>query len=96
MANAQATVSFDAPVNDGGSPITEYTVSAFEGNATVASTTMSGAASPITVTGLTNGVSYTFTVHATNSAGNSAESAPSNAVTPTADVPGAPTNVVAV
>jgi hypothetical protein len=36
------------------------------------------------VTGLTNGVSYRFSVHATNAAGNGPESALSNAVTPTA------------
>jgi uncharacterized repeat protein (TIGR01451 family) len=33
---------------------------------------------------LTNGTTYTLTVHATNATGNSAESAPSAAVTPTA------------
>jgi hypothetical protein len=47
------------------------------------------------VTGLTNGVSYTFTVTATNAIGTSPPSAPSNAVIPKADLPSAPTNVVA-
>ena len=46
--------------------------------------------SPITVGGLTNGDSYTFTVTATNANGTGAASAPSNAVTPTAPQ-GAPT-----
>ena len=32
------------------------------------------------VTGISNGTTYTFTVHATNGIGNSPESAPSNAV----------------
>ena len=45
-----------------------------------------------TVTGLTNGQSYTFRVRAVNSAGASAASTASASVTP-ATVPGAPTNL---
>jgi hypothetical protein len=44
----------------------------------------------ITVSGLTTGTAYTFTVKATNGIGQSAASAASNSVTP-ATVPGAPT-----
>jgi uncharacterized protein (TIGR02145 family) len=83
--NAQATVTFTAPVNNGGSPITGYTVSSNPGNITA-----NGTASPITVTGLTNGTAYTFTVIAINVKGNSSPSAASNSVTPST-VPGAPT-----
>jgi len=85
--NAQATVDFGAPVFDGGSPITSYTVTSAPGGITAV-----GTASPITVTGLTNGQAYTFTVTATNAIGTSPPSAPSNAVTP-ATVPDAPTAV---
>ena len=77
--NAKATVSFTPPVDVGGSAITGYTVTSAPG-----SHTGTGAVSPIDVNGLTNGVSYTFTVHATNAVGDSAESDPSNAVIPEA------------
>ena len=77
--NAQASVSFTAPSNNGGATITGYTVTSSPGGFT-----QSGAVSPITVTGLTNGTAYTFTVVATNSVGNSAASAASNSVTPAA------------
>ena len=83
--NAQATVTFTAPASNGGSAITGYTVTSNPGNFTG-----TGTASPITVTGLTNGTAYTFTVIATNANGNSLPSSASNSVTPSA-VPGAPT-----
>jgi len=47
-----------------------------------------GSSSPITVGGLTNGHSYTFTVTATNANGTGPASAPSNAVVPTSSAPG--------
>jgi hypothetical protein len=75
--DGQATVSFTAPVNNGGAPVTNYTVTSNPGGITA-----SGSASPITVTGLTNGVAYTFTVTATNSVGTGAASAATNSVTP--------------
>ena len=75
--NAQASISFTAPVNTGGTSITGYTVTSSPG-----SFTGTGTASPITVSGLTNGTAYTFTVTATNSAGTSVASAASNSVTP--------------
>jgi len=77
--NGQVTVSFTPPASDGGAAITSYTVTASPGGITA-----TGNASPITVTGLTNGTAYTFTVTATNSAGTGAASAASNSVTPQA------------
>ncbi len=77
--DAQASISFTAPVITGGAAITGYTVTANPGGATA-----TGASSPITLTGLTNGTPYTFTVTATNSVGTGGASAASNSVTPTA------------
>jgi Divergent InlB B-repeat domain/Fibronectin type III domain len=77
--NGQTTVSFSAPASNGGSAITSYTVTSSPGGLSV-----TGGASPLTVTGLTNGVGYTFTVTATNGVGTGPASAPSSAVTPTA------------
>ena len=85
--SGQVSVAF-TPGASNGAAITGYTVTSTPG-----SLTASGAGSPIVVTSLTNGTAYTFTVHATNSVGNSVESSPSAAVTP-ATVPGAPTGVV--
>jgi hypothetical protein len=79
--NATASVTFTAPASAGGSPITSYTVTSSPG-----SVTASGASSPITVTGLTNGTAYTFTVTATNAQGTGPASAASNSVTPAAPV----------
>jgi hypothetical protein len=76
LGNAEATIAFNRPDNDG-SPITSYTVTASPGGQTT-----SGKRSPLTLTGLTNGLLYTFTVTATNALGTSPASAPSNAITP--------------
>ena len=78
--NTNALVAFVAPSSNGGSAITGYTVTPYVG--AVAGTPVSGTGSPILVSGLTNGTTYTFTVKATNSVGNSSASAASNAITP--------------
>ena len=83
--NGQATIAFTAPASNGGSAITGYTVTCTAGATTATAT---GPASPLTVTGLTNGTAYTCSVVATNIAGNSAASG-TVTVTP-ATVPGAP------
>ena len=83
--NSQATVSFTAPASDGGSAITSYTVTSSPGGFMA-----SGASSPLTVSGLTNGTSYTFTVVATNSIGSSLSSSASSSIIP-ATTPSAPT-----
>ena len=93
---AQASVSWTAPANDGGSAITGYRITPFVGAVAQTPTTVGPGASPATVTGLTNGTTYTFTVAAINSVGAGPASAASNPVTPaTLSPPGAPTAVLA-
>jgi hypothetical protein len=87
--NKQVTVSFTPPASPSGSPITGYTVTSNPGNIMG-----KGTGSPITVSGLTNGQTYTFTVTAANKNGSGPASNPSNFATP-ATVPGAPTGVTA-
>lgn len=74
-----ATVPFTAPINNGASTITSYTVTSNPGGIT-GSLSQSGGGS-ITISGLTSGTSYTFSVTATNSIGTSVASSASNSVT---------------
>ena len=93
-ANAQSVVTFTAPASNGGAPISSYTVSASDTtNPSNPVVTQNGAASPITITGLTNGDTYSITVAANNVSGTGPSSGAATA-TP-ATVPGAPTNVTA-
>ena len=74
-----ATVSWTPPVSAAGGPITSYrATSSPDGRAC----TVSAPATSCTVTGLTNGRSYTFTVVAISSVGTSVSSAASAPVTP--------------
>lgn len=77
--NAQCSVAFTPPGSDGGATITGYTATSSPGGFTG-----TGAGSPVTVSGLSNGVGYTFTVVATNSQGDSSASSASNTCTPVA------------
>lgn len=70
------SVAFDAPAYTGTSAISAYTVTASPGGITA-----TGATSPIVVSGLSKSTSYTFTVVATNSAGDSETSSVSNQIT---------------
>jgi PKD repeat protein len=71
--SSQARISFTVPVNDGGTAITSYTASC---SATGQSTsTAVGTASPLLVASMSNGVSYTCSVTATNSVGTGPSSA---------------------
>jgi hypothetical protein len=78
---ASATLSWAAPASDGGSPITGYRIQVRQGNNVINSFNVAASPTSTTVTGLTNGLSYTFTVSALNEAGAGAATV-SNAVTP--------------
>jgi hypothetical protein len=75
--SASASVTFTAPSDVGGGAITGYSVVS-----TPSGIIGTGASSPITVSGLTNGTAYTFKVFATNAYGPSPLSSASNSVTP--------------
>ncbi len=72
----QVDVSFTAPSDVGGSAVTGYVATSDDG---IGAT---GSASPITVSGLTNGTPYTFRVWALNAFGWSSPSDASAGVTP--------------
>jgi len=79
--NAQAIVSFVASASNGGAAITGYT-------AICGTVSVNGAASPIVISGLTNGIAVNCTVGANNSVGASTASA-TLSVTPVAPAAGA-------
>jgi len=79
--NKGAAVQWIIPA-DGGSPITGQTVRVFRGTALVKSVAAGASSNALLVKGLRNGISYTFTVSATNAIGAGPQSAKSNSVTP--------------
>jgi hypothetical protein len=80
LDQTSVSVAFTAPASSGGAPISSYTVEAFLADGTATGITASGSSSPITLTGLSPGTSYTFRIKATNAAGTSTASAPSKSV----------------
>lgn len=93
-ANSQVALSWTAPSSTGGSTITDYTVQYSSNSGSTWTTFNDGTATTTsaTVTGLTNGFTYTFRVAARNAAGVGAYSAQSAAVVP-CTVPGRPTDL---
>ena len=85
--NGQAIISFDT--TNSSEHITSFTVTSNPDGITKDSLSTN-----IIVTGLTNGVTYTFTVVANGLSSQSSASAPSNEL-PFSTIPNAPTNIVA-
>jgi Fibronectin type III domain len=85
--DGSAQVTWHGPGSNGGSPVTTYTVTSAPDGKTAST---DGNTTAATVTGLTNGISYTFTVTASNAVGTGPASAPSNAVTPAGPNPPPP------
>ena len=85
--NASAALSWTAPL-DGGAALTNYTVTPSLGGVPQTPVVISGTppATGSTISGLTNGATYTFTVTATNVVGTGASSPPSAAVTPSVPI----------
>ena len=77
-AAGSASISW-MPGDSGSSRVTSYRVTASPGGASVV---VGAAHFGVTMTGLTNGTAYTFTVRARNAAGAGTASAPTVAVTP--------------
>ena len=74
-----AIVSWMPPAENGGGPLVAYTVTAEPGGATVS---VAKTVTRVTVTGLTAGANYTFTVAAASSAGKGPPSLSSNVIVP--------------
>jgi uncharacterized repeat protein (TIGR02543 family) len=77
--NQQSVISWSTPASNGGSEITNYTVTS-NTNATCTTSTTS-----CTISGLANGTGYTFTVTAANSVGTSVASSSASATTAAVD-----------
>ncbi len=90
VGDATVSVAFVAPDSDGGGKITGYSATCASANGDVTAAT-AVTASPVVVSGLTNGDTYTCTVVATNAAGTGPASAASAAVI--VGTPAAPTAV---
>lgn len=83
----RALLSWTPPADPGSSPVTGYRIRIFSDGKQVGEPITTGDVTSKTITGLTNGTTYTVTVAAINGQGLGLESAPSDPVTPVPDPP---------
>jgi hypothetical protein len=79
--NNQATVQWTAPISDGGKPITGYRITPSLNGTAQAPRTFNSTVTTQTVTALTNGLTYTFTIEAINAKGLGLASHPTLPIT---------------
>ena len=81
--DGQISLTFTAPTSNGGSPITTYQYAlSTDSYATWTTRSTGTTASPIVITGLSNGTPYSIKIRAVNTLGSGAASAASTSVTP--------------
>jgi predicted RNA-binding protein with TRAM domain len=80
-SNGTALISWTAPLSSGGSAITGYVVTPYIGSTAQATQSFNSTVTTETVTGLTPGTAYSFTVAAVNASGTGSPSANSNVAT---------------
>ncbi len=94
--NESVQLSWTAPANTYGTPITDYIIERNNGNSWITVSDGVSTDTVTTVTGLTNGVTYQFRVHAVNSIGTSLLSNVASATPNAAPTsPGIPTDLAA-
>jgi hypothetical protein len=75
-------VKWVPPAKNGGSPVTSYTITIYKRSTATKTLTVTAPTTSATITGLTSGTAYTFTVGATNAAGTGPTSPMSSPTTP--------------
>jgi Fibronectin type III domain len=80
--NGEVDVTWTAPASDGGSPVSGYVVTVYDGTGSTMVTTVPTKDTSAAITGLVNGTGYTVEVAAVNAVGTGSASARSTVVTP--------------